>query len=47
MATCLSGLYTVFGQVITHYNYTINGERFAELNFRVFRGFQEYYESLP
>ena len=28
-------------------NTTINGERFAGLNFRVFRGFQEHRKSLP
>ena len=27
--------------------YTVNGERFAGLNFRVFRIFQEWSESFP
>ena len=26
---------------------TVNGERFAGLNFRIFRGFQEHCESFP
>ena len=27
--------------------YTINGERFARLNFYIFRGFQEHHKSFP
>ena len=31
----------------TSQDYTVNGERFAGLNFHVFRGFQDHRESFP